>query len=398
MLHLAATSQGSPSVQTARLDLPPSLPAALPRFSAVLHGGADAVRSLLAAAGPGTRVVRVGNPLRAPLTIERILIQSGQMEAGLLTDDAADQAMHRLCHRRDGESRVLLAIDQAETLSPAALRTLVRIAAPSGPPRPPQGGLQADLHVVFIGTPAFAALLSAPGLEPLRDALPHLVGQAGAAPTLDPGPPQAPPILSDPAGVQPILAGTAVAAAPLDAPPQLDRPPVHTVPEQAKPLLPLAPTPDPVPGPARHLSMMADLMPPGSPPPGVNPPAPAAVPKPVPASATPCKHLAMMANVMAGRAAPENAAPPPMSEAAIMAGPLPPAAPPRPAATVVPAVLPGVTHAPRRGRSRALVALLLLAVLGVLAFVVATRPDLQELLGIQGLVGQLEDAVRRLRV
>jgi len=106
----------------------------------------------------------------------------------------------------------------------------------------------------------------------------------------------------------------------------------------------------------------------------------------------------MMANVMAGRAAPENAAPPPMSEAAIMAGPLPPAAPLRPAATVVPAVLPGVTPAPRRGRSRALVALLLLAVLGVLAFVVATRPDLQELLGIQGLVGQLEDAVRRLRV
>lgn len=351
----------------------------MPRFSAVLHGGADAAHALLAAAGPGTRVVRVGNPLRAPLTIERILIQSGQMEAGLLTDDAADQAMHRLCHRRDGEARVLLAIDQAETLSPAALRTLVRIAAPSGPPRPPQGSVQADLHVVFIGTPAFAALLAAPGLEPLRDALSHLDARPGDAPTPDPGPPPAAPVVPDPAAGRLVLAATpAPPAAPhLDPPQPAHLPallPDRAAPMQAAPVQPLAPMPVAAqpPAPARHPAMTEAVVPP-------------VAAKPVPAPANPSKHLAMMANVMPVRTKPEGAAPLPVPDAAAKSG-LPVAA------------MPSIRPAARRGRSRTLAALVVLAVLGALAFVVATRPDVQATLGIQDLVTQVREAARHFGV
>lgn len=342
-------------MQIAQLYPLPDPPGTLPRFSAVLNGDADAVDALLAAAGPGTRVVRVGNPLRAPLTIERILIQSGQTEAGLLTDDAADQAMHRLCHRRDGESRVLLAIDQAETLSPAALRTLVRIAAPSGPPRPPQVGLQADLHIVFIGTPAFAALLATRGVEPLRDALPHLTVQPGAAPIADPSP--VPAVLPEPVGVQLIPAE----APALPAAPVLIAPLPNT-PRQNLPLAPAAP---------------AQTAP-------VQPPAPIMAPPPVPAPAA-ARHLTMMANVMQPRTVPDGPVQPPVL-------PLPAST-----ATVVPA-LAVIPAAPRRGRSRVLVAVLLLAVLGALASVVAIRPDVQERLGIQELVIKAQDALRRLRV
>lgn len=371
MLHFAAASRGSPPVQTAHLDPLRSGPTILPRFSAVLHGGADAAHALLAAAGPGTRVVRVGNPLRAPLTIERILIQSGQMEAGLLTDDAADQAMHRLCHRRDGEARVLLAIDQAETLSPAALRSLVRIAAPSGPPRPPQGSVQADLHVVFIGTPAFATLLAAPGLEPLRDALSHLDAQPGDAPTPDPSPPPAAPVVPDPAAGQLVLAATpAPPAAPYLDPPQPAHLPDRAAPMQAAPVQPLAPMPVATqpPAPARHPAMTEAVMPP-------------VAAKPVPAPANPSKHLAMMANVMPVRTRPEGAAPLPVPDAAAKSG-LPVAA------------MPSIPPAARRGRSRTLAALVVLAVLGALAFVVATRPDVQATLGIQDLVTQVREAAR----
>ena len=384
MLHFAVASQGSPPVQTAHLDPLRSGSTILPRFSAVLHGGADAAHALLAAAGPGTRVVRVGNPLRAPLTIERILIQSGQMEAGLLTDDAADQAMHRLCHRRDGEARVLLAIDQAETLSPAALRTLVRTAAPSGPPRPPQGSVQADLHVVFIGTPAFAALLAAPGLEPLRDALSHLDAQPGDATTPGPSPPPAAPVVPDPAAGQlvPVATPAPPAAPHLGVSPQTDLSPAHlpahlpdgAAPMQAAPVQPLAPMPVATqpPAPKRHLAMTEAVMPP-------------VAAKPVPAPADPSNHLAMMANVMPVWTTPEGAAPLPMPDAAAKAG-LPVAA------------MPSIPPATRRGRSRTLAAMVLLAVLGALAFVVATRPDVQAALGIQDLVTQVREAARHFGV
>ena len=154
--------------------VPPARHAANARFSVLLHDGPDreaALLGLLAKAGPDTRLIRVGNPLRAPLTIERILIQTGLVEAGLLTDEEADAAIQQLLRRGDPTT---LVIEQAETLSPAALQTFARLAPG---PAPRSASHAAALHVVFAGKPGFAGLvLATPDVGPIRDALQHVPG------------------------------------------------------------------------------------------------------------------------------------------------------------------------------------------------------------------------------
>ena len=184
---------------------PPALPARQTvqvRFSVLLQEGPGdeaALRALVAEAGPDARVIRVGNPLRAPLTIERILIQTGLVEAGLLTDEEAGQAMQQLLHRDDG-ARTLLVIEQAETLSQAALQALTRLA-----PARVSASQAALLRIVFVGEPAFAGLvLATPDTELIRDALPEppaavsLVDIRSVEPDVDeepsaPAPPFLPP-------------------------------------------------------------------------------------------------------------------------------------------------------------------------------------------------------------
>ncbi len=161
---------------TAHLNmLAAARPGGAPHVTVLLGSGhqhEEAVRSLLAVLAPGARILRVGNPLRSPLTIERILLQSGQPAVGMLTDDAADDGLQRLCLRRPGESRVVLVIDQAETLSPGAVRILSRLVAPGGRP---SAGMAALLHVVFVGLPSFKQLLKDKTAAPIREAL----GQGG---------------------------------------------------------------------------------------------------------------------------------------------------------------------------------------------------------------------------
>lgn len=182
------------------LDLDPPVPqAAGAQFHVVLHegpGGDGALRGLLAQAGPDAQVIRVGNPLRAPLTIERILIQTGLVEAGLLTDAEADQAMQQLLRRKDG--RTVLVIEQAETLSQPALQALARLASPAPAFADRPAGGAASLHIVFAGEPAFYGLvLATSGVGSIRAALPHLPGppaepSADALPGMGVLPPVAP--------------------------------------------------------------------------------------------------------------------------------------------------------------------------------------------------------------
>lgn len=150
-------------VQNMLLD--PS-PVRAPRFSAILGPGKEeALQDLLAKFGASARIVRVSNPLRSPLTIERMLIQAGEVEVGMLPDDAAaERALRRLSHLRDGESQVVLVIDQAETLSAAALRTLSRLG---------QADSQVALSTVFKGDPSFLDRLPLQEADPIRAAL-HL--------------------------------------------------------------------------------------------------------------------------------------------------------------------------------------------------------------------------------
>lgn len=157
---------------TAHLNLlAAARPGGVPHVTVLLGSGQQheqAVRDLLATLAPGARIIRVGNPLRSPLTIERILIQGGQPEVGLLADSAAEDALQRLCLRRPSESRVVLVIDQAETLSTSAIRILSRLAAPGGRP---SAGMAAVLHIVLIGLPSFKQLVKDKAAAPIREAL-----------------------------------------------------------------------------------------------------------------------------------------------------------------------------------------------------------------------------------
>lgn len=100
-----------------------------------------------------TRIAVVTNPLRARLTLERLLIQvvSGP-------DPAADDPValvRRIAARQGSETRVILVIDKAETLHPEVLHFFGQTAAyfPDADPR---------LQVLFVGRPEFRHVLEEP--------------------------------------------------------------------------------------------------------------------------------------------------------------------------------------------------------------------------------------------
>ena len=232
-------------MQTAHLSLlAAARPGLAPHVTILLGNELDValgLQRLLAGCPQSARVVRVGNPLRSPLTIERILIQAGKEEVGLLTDDAADEAIQRLCQRRSGETQVILVIEQAETLGLGALRTLSRLIAPNGRVA---GGDFAPLHLVLTGAPSFKHMLADPLAATLRVA-------AEAAPL-----PRAMPQVAAPAA-----APAPVQAAPEGAPAPR---PTHSIPILAHPALAKAriadPEPTSEPGRQMHPALQAALV------------------------------------------------------------------------------------------------------------------------------------------
>ncbi len=121
--------------------------------------GLQAAATSLAEAGAAS--VRVGNPLSSPLTLRRILFQIDQDGGGDDADmDVEAHLIHLLEERRGGQDRIVLMVERADTLDAAALLSLQRLAsAPEA------------LQVLFVGAPAFWALLDDAGLAPLRRAL-----------------------------------------------------------------------------------------------------------------------------------------------------------------------------------------------------------------------------------
>lgn len=140
-------------------DLPdrPRCAAIIAANPAVRVAGFQAATTSFAEAG--AMFVRVGNPLSSPLTLRRILIQidGGGGEAGM--DEEAHLA--RLLEERKGaQDSIVLVVEQAETLDTAALLSLQRLAGAFG-----------AAQVLFVGAPAFWALLDDTRLSPLRRAL-----------------------------------------------------------------------------------------------------------------------------------------------------------------------------------------------------------------------------------
>jgi hypothetical protein len=105
-------------------------------------------------ADPSTRLARATNPLRARLTLERLLIQVIQGSFDDVMNDPA-ALIRRIAERRQDETRVILVIERSETLHPEVLRFLGQTAAmfPDGVPR---------LQVLFVGLPEFRPLLDDP--------------------------------------------------------------------------------------------------------------------------------------------------------------------------------------------------------------------------------------------
>lgn len=118
-----------------------------PRRTAALELLLDTV------ADSSTRFARVTNPLRARLTLERLLIQviNGPAEPWA----PAAELVRRLAERRQDENRVVVVIERAETLHPDVLRFFGNTAAmfPDADPR---------LQVLFVGRPEFRTLLDDP--------------------------------------------------------------------------------------------------------------------------------------------------------------------------------------------------------------------------------------------
>ena len=112
----------------------------------------DAVLDAVAADGR-TRIVTATNPLRARLTLERLLIQV--LHGADPVPDDGPATIRRIAERQGDETRVILVIERAETLHPEVLHFLGRTAAyfPDAAPR---------LQVLFVGRPEFQAMLEAP--------------------------------------------------------------------------------------------------------------------------------------------------------------------------------------------------------------------------------------------
>lgn len=86
-------------------------------------------RVLRDAAGEGTRTVWVGNPLRSPLTIERFLLQILGPEIDLRIDRTPAELADLLARPAGGETRLLVVVQQPETINPETEETLGAMAA-----------------------------------------------------------------------------------------------------------------------------------------------------------------------------------------------------------------------------------------------------------------------------
>ena len=165
------TAEGShieavgPGLRDAELPWPAALPKG-PRCAAIIAAqpasqaaGLEAAAAMMANGGIAS--VRVGNPLNSSLTLQRILFQTNLGGTGdnAAVDDEAHLA-RLLEERRGAQDRLVLVVERAETLDQAALLSLQRLASAPG-----------AMQVLFVGGPAFWAMLDDAELAPLRRAL-----------------------------------------------------------------------------------------------------------------------------------------------------------------------------------------------------------------------------------
>lgn len=157
----AVVAPGQAALQSLRAQEP---------FAAILVYDASARAIALETALTGlqrldTHVVRVCNPLRTPLTMERVLIQVAGFHTDLTMGEDTDTLMRTVIgHLQPGHKRLVVSVEQAETLHPLALILLDQIARPLEP-----GGQSPQ--ILLTGTPAFTCILGHPLLDRMRAVL-----------------------------------------------------------------------------------------------------------------------------------------------------------------------------------------------------------------------------------
>ncbi len=128
------------TADTSSPDIPLSGEAGMaeePRWTAVVTNDPVAASPGLEAAiarlmAEHVTVLRLANPLTAPLTPRRILIQLGMDGEDEENGEDDGTRLERLLERRGEGGSLALVIEQAETLTPAALRVLRRLGAGPG--------------------------------------------------------------------------------------------------------------------------------------------------------------------------------------------------------------------------------------------------------------------------
>ncbi len=237
--------------------------------------GAAGIEAALAGLDPNqVAVLRIRNPLAAPLSLERAMLQLAPEGDDAPADDDAARLLHTVTARAAGRPTLLVVVEQAETLTTRAL-ALVQLLPGLHPPGGPA------VRVAFVGTPAFHALLDDPRFHPIRDHLATPPPNGAAAATARPPAPLR-PRRTRPA----ILAALAVAA--LGAVSLRPRnPPPAPAPLAPAPLAaaPLAAAPSPATPAAAGPAPALAAAPPAPAPP--EPPPPPAAPVPPPEAAPP---------------------------------------------------------------------------------------------------------------
>jgi hypothetical protein len=150
--------------------------------SALLQSVIDTVADL------ETRFVHVGNPLRAPLTLERVFMQVMGPEADVRLERDGAALTRILAGPVGDEARLIVVIQQAESLDKEALQTL-RAMAPSFSSAAPRVQMLLCGPVAFgsmMGQPVKAQERSPEPVRPARQAAPAM------APAAEPATPAAP--------------------------------------------------------------------------------------------------------------------------------------------------------------------------------------------------------------
>ena len=145
---------------------------------ALLGGPKQAARVEIAIrelAGVHIGFIRISNPLAAPLSLERLVLQITRHKADEVRRDKAERVLRALIAQSGTRRQVVVVVEQAETLTPKALEFLHGLPGLSHPSLVP-------VQVALVGTPELGARLADNRTYIIRDPADPAPATAGQTP------------------------------------------------------------------------------------------------------------------------------------------------------------------------------------------------------------------------